>query len=168
MANRRLSATELEQANAILELVRAQLDSVSGGDDALRWALRRKLYKELTYDERGKPMHRRRLKKFDPAPVPWTRGLEAGLHSCEIGAGQLAGTPLRSARPAKQTQALQRCNLLRNSRADGEPTAASRPLPSRSAGADFFTILGDVPVGHRSHALQTSGSGAEPRRSSSA
>lgn len=64
MANRRLSATELEQANAILELVRAQLDSVSGGEDALRWALRRKLYKELTYDERGKPMHRRRLKKL--------------------------------------------------------------------------------------------------------
>lgn len=63
MANRRLSASELEQANAILELVRAQLDSVSCGDGALRWALRRKLYKELTYDERGKPMHRRRLKK---------------------------------------------------------------------------------------------------------
>ncbi len=27
-----------------------------------RYALRRKLYKELSYDERGKPMHRRALK----------------------------------------------------------------------------------------------------------
>lgn len=64
MANRRLTASELEQANAILELVRAQLDSVGAGDAGLHWALRRKLYKELMYDERGKPRHRRRLKQL--------------------------------------------------------------------------------------------------------
>lgn len=62
MPNRRLTVVELEQANAILQQVRAQLDSIAAGDTALHWALRRKVYKELVYDERGKPMHRRRLK----------------------------------------------------------------------------------------------------------
>src|SRR5207249_2365341 len=46
----------------ILEEVRARLSGASGGDRQLLWALRRKLAKELTYDERGKPMHRVKLK----------------------------------------------------------------------------------------------------------
>jgi hypothetical protein len=62
MPNRRLTASELVQANALLEEIRLKLASMSGGDTALLWAIRRKVYKELTYDERGKPMHRRRLK----------------------------------------------------------------------------------------------------------
>ena len=62
MANRRLSAAELAAANDILRSVRTGLATLSAGDPSLLWALRRKVYKELTYDERGKPMHRRKLK----------------------------------------------------------------------------------------------------------
>lgn len=35
---------------------------LASGDEELLWALRRKIYKELGYDERGKPMVRRKLK----------------------------------------------------------------------------------------------------------
>src|SRR5207249_1122924 len=51
--------------------VREKLKTLSNGDDGLLWALRRKLTKELTYDERGKPMHRSKLKEFK-------RGQQAG------------------------------------------------------------------------------------------
>lgn len=43
-------------------MVRAKLQELSGNDGSLLWALRRKLAKELLYDERGKPMHRKLLK----------------------------------------------------------------------------------------------------------
>jgi hypothetical protein len=36
---------------------------VSGGDRELRFALNRKVYKELSYDERSKPIARRKLKR---------------------------------------------------------------------------------------------------------
>ena len=63
MANRQLTQEELaEMFRPILEEVRARLRDASRGDDQLLWALRRKLAKELTYDERGKPMLRRQLK----------------------------------------------------------------------------------------------------------
>ena len=62
MPNRRLSDDELAMANELLALIRGRLRELSGSDEHLLWALRRKLFKELTYDERGKPMHRRRLK----------------------------------------------------------------------------------------------------------
>lgn len=62
MANRRLSPDELAQANALLDEIRAKLLQLSQGDRDLLFAYRRKIYKELTYDERGKPMYRRRLK----------------------------------------------------------------------------------------------------------
>ena len=62
MPNRILSPDELLNANALLVEVRARLKSLAGGDSALLFAYRRKIYKELTYDERGKPTHRRRLK----------------------------------------------------------------------------------------------------------
>lgn len=65
MANRRLTEHELETlARPLIDEVRARLVSLADGDAALMWALRRKLYKELTYDERSKPMQRRQL-KFD-------------------------------------------------------------------------------------------------------
>jgi hypothetical protein len=38
------------------------LDGAAGVDRELRFALNRKLYKELSYVERGKPMNRRLLK----------------------------------------------------------------------------------------------------------
>ena len=37
---------------------------LSGGDENLLWALRRKITKELGYDERGKPGHRTKLKQL--------------------------------------------------------------------------------------------------------
>lgn len=63
MPNRQLTAVELQEVfRPILQEVRARLRDASGDDDALHWALRRKLTKELMYDERGKPMHRVKLK----------------------------------------------------------------------------------------------------------
>jgi hypothetical protein len=64
-SNRRLTIEELEKlARPLLEDVRNRLVQLSAGDLDLQWALRRKLYKELIYDERGKPMYRRALKEL--------------------------------------------------------------------------------------------------------
>ena len=62
MSNRRLTTEELAKAQILLEAVRAQLLFLSDGDLDLLFAYRRKIYKELTYDERDKPMVRRKLK----------------------------------------------------------------------------------------------------------
>jgi UTP:GlnB (protein PII) uridylyltransferase len=63
MPNRQLTDAERRDLFApLIEDVRARLHSLSKGDDDLLWALRRKLAKELSYDERGKPMHRVMLK----------------------------------------------------------------------------------------------------------
>ena len=64
MPNRRLSTEELTSFGPLLEEVRMRLKTMSQGDEQLHWALRRKLAKELGYDERGKPMQRRALKAF--------------------------------------------------------------------------------------------------------
>ena len=63
MGNRRLNDDELENARRLLEYVRRKLMALSGGDKDLLFAYRRKIYKELIYDERSKPMVRRKLKK---------------------------------------------------------------------------------------------------------
>lgn len=62
MANRQLTEQELEQANGLLEEIRERLEELAGGDKELLFAYRRKIYKELTYDERGKPAQRKKLK----------------------------------------------------------------------------------------------------------
>ena len=62
MANRRLTPSELERANALLDGIRKQLLALSAGDRDLLFAYRRKVYKELGYDERSKPGERRLLK----------------------------------------------------------------------------------------------------------
>ena len=63
MPNRQLSKDELDMLSSPLIIeVRKRLVELSGGNEDLLWALRRKLFKELTYDERGKPMQRRKLK----------------------------------------------------------------------------------------------------------
>ena len=65
MANRQLTIAELENlARPLLADVRKRLTDLAAGDASLLWALRRKLAKELTYDERGKTMHRVSLKKL--------------------------------------------------------------------------------------------------------
>lgn len=62
MPNPRLTPNQLELARTLLDEVRDQLRALSGGDPELLFAYRRKLAKELTYDERSKPIERRRLK----------------------------------------------------------------------------------------------------------
>ena len=62
MQNRQLSPDELVVANELLAEIRKRLRDLSQGDPGFEWAMRRKVYKELTYDERGKPMQRRLLK----------------------------------------------------------------------------------------------------------
>jgi hypothetical protein len=61
--NRNLTADELRDVfNPLLTQVRSRLVELTNGDPDYHWALRRKLAKELVYDERSKPMQRRALK----------------------------------------------------------------------------------------------------------
>jgi hypothetical protein len=63
MGHRQLSDEEREKLFApLLRHVRERLNVLSGGDSSLLFALRRKLAKELTYDERSRPADRRKLK----------------------------------------------------------------------------------------------------------
>ena len=62
MPNRRLTPAELHAAGQLLDSIRSQLEALAGGDADLLFALRRKVYKELTYDERDKPSVRKKLK----------------------------------------------------------------------------------------------------------
>jgi UTP:GlnB (protein PII) uridylyltransferase len=62
MPNRNLTKEELTIANALLAELRLKLIALSNGDLTLLFAYRRKLAKELGYDERGKPMQRKMLK----------------------------------------------------------------------------------------------------------
>lgn len=61
-AHRTLDETELATARALLSDIRALIDTAAGTDERLRFALNRKVYKELSYDERGKPNARQSLK----------------------------------------------------------------------------------------------------------
>ena len=56
MPNRNLSAEELKKANELLADVRKRLKDLAMGDPLLLFAYRRKIAKELGYDERGKPV----------------------------------------------------------------------------------------------------------------
>ena len=62
MPNRILTPPELIQANEILDRLRAEIDDLAKGDEELLFAFRRKIAKELSYDERSKPMDRKKLK----------------------------------------------------------------------------------------------------------
>lgn len=62
MANRTLDDSELVLANALLEEIRMRLEALSDGDPELLFAYRRKIAKQLVYDERSGPMARRKLK----------------------------------------------------------------------------------------------------------
>jgi hypothetical protein len=62
MANRNLTADELKRANEMLAEIRARLNALAGDDPLLLFAYRRKVVKELGYDERGKPGARGKLK----------------------------------------------------------------------------------------------------------
>jgi len=62
MSNRNLNVDELKRANELLADIRARLTSLAAGDPLLLFAYRRKVVKELGYDERGKPGVRAQLK----------------------------------------------------------------------------------------------------------
>ena len=62
MSNRTLNAEELKRANELLAYIREQLNILSGCDPNLLFAYRRKVAKELQYDERGKPSARAQIK----------------------------------------------------------------------------------------------------------
>ena len=62
MPNRTLTPDELRHASAVLAEIRKQLRELAGDDPQLHFAYRRKLAKELAYDERGKPGARKKLK----------------------------------------------------------------------------------------------------------
>ncbi|MGA2341230.1 MAG: hypothetical protein ABSF75_15150 [Terracidiphilus sp.] len=62
MPNRNLDPDELKYANALLAEIRERLASLATGDSQLLFAYRRKVVKELGYDERGKPGFRAKLK----------------------------------------------------------------------------------------------------------
>lgn len=63
MANPRLTKEQLYLAHKLLSEIRRHLGELSCDDSKLLFAYRRKVMKELIYDERGNPAHRRRLKK---------------------------------------------------------------------------------------------------------
>jgi hypothetical protein len=62
MPNRNLTQAELELARDLLKEIRERLDILARGDADLLFAYRRKISKELGYDERSGPMVRRKLK----------------------------------------------------------------------------------------------------------
>jgi hypothetical protein len=62
--NRTLTPFELANANALIEDIRGRLKDLAAGDASLLFAIRRKIYKELAYDERSKPAQRKALKSF--------------------------------------------------------------------------------------------------------
>jgi hypothetical protein len=61
---RKLSKEQSEKANALLDEVRSKLQILSSGDPQLLFYLRRRIFLRLTYDERGPPAHRDRLKQL--------------------------------------------------------------------------------------------------------
>src|SRR6266567_4334681 len=73
---RKLSDYELRAVNSYLESVRLSIKQLSGDDSDLLYAIRRKIAKELTYDERTKPIFRngRKSRKF---------GAQQGI--CDVG-----------------------------------------------------------------------------------
>ena len=72
MPNRNLNAGELTLANELLAEIRKRLNSLAGNDLLLKFAYRRKIVKELGYDERGKPGDRAKTKN-----LKW--GLQNGM-----------------------------------------------------------------------------------------
>lgn len=62
MPNRNLNLDELKRADELLADIRERLIGLACGDPLLLFAYRRKIAKELGYDERGKPGARKQLK----------------------------------------------------------------------------------------------------------
>lgn len=64
MPNPRLSEEQRREADQPLARIRQWIDDRSGDNPDLRFAYLRRIWKQLEYDERGKPANRKRLKKM--------------------------------------------------------------------------------------------------------
>ena len=64
MANPTLNQKQLSKVKKLLEEIREKISELSHNDSKLIFAFKRKIYKELMYDERGKPMERKNLKNL--------------------------------------------------------------------------------------------------------
>jgi hypothetical protein len=62
MASRRMTDDELAAARGILHDLRQRITEAGKSDPVFTFALRRYLYKNLSYDERGTPAQRTKLK----------------------------------------------------------------------------------------------------------
>ena len=62
MPNPQLNKAQIKQAHNLLDKIRKETKTLTGNDPELIFAFRRKIYKELMYDERGKPTERKKLK----------------------------------------------------------------------------------------------------------
>jgi hypothetical protein len=62
MSNERMSKEQLTAARRILAEVRHRVVEAAGDDQRFAFALRRYVYKNLSYDERGNPQQRTKLK----------------------------------------------------------------------------------------------------------
>ncbi len=62
MASRRMTTEELMVARDILDQARQRITEAGKGDPVFTFALRRYVYKQLSYDERGTPAQRTKLK----------------------------------------------------------------------------------------------------------
>ena len=60
----RLTTEQATAANDLLLDIQRRLEKLSGGDKRLLFSLRRRIYIRLSYDERGDPAHRRKLKEL--------------------------------------------------------------------------------------------------------
>ena len=64
MPNPQLNKLQLQQAKELLNEVRDKIKTLAHKDPDLIFAFRRKIRKELMYDERSKPVQRRKLKNL--------------------------------------------------------------------------------------------------------
>ena len=63
MPNRRLTDEERAGLAPLLDDVRMKLRELARGDEGLHWALRRRFWNQLQYDERLRPQYRAALKR---------------------------------------------------------------------------------------------------------
>jgi len=67
MTFRKLTESQNEVVNKLLNDVRSELERIAAGDRELLFSYRRRIYLRLTHDERGTPAHRKRLKALKMA-----------------------------------------------------------------------------------------------------
>ncbi len=62
MSNPQLNKSQLKQAKELLSEIRDKIKTLANNDSSLVFAFRRKIRKELMYDERSTPVQRKKLK----------------------------------------------------------------------------------------------------------